>query len=104
MVEVPISVRYKGLEKTSKRHPLRHGLELVGTIIRLVVEERPLLLLGVPGGVLTMIGVALMMYLLLVFNTTRQFAIPTAIVSLGAIMSIDMAPTSACGRKWAMAM
>lgn len=46
--EVPASCSY-GDFKTSTYNPLRHGASVVMSIVRLVVEERPLLLLGVPG-------------------------------------------------------
>jgi glycosyltransferase involved in cell wall biosynthesis len=86
IVEVPISVRYKGLEKTSKKHPLRHASELVTVILGLVVERRPLLFLGVPGALLTVLGIVLATYLLWLFNSMRYFSIPIAIVSLGALI------------------
>jgi glycosyltransferase involved in cell wall biosynthesis len=85
VVEVPITVRYKGLEKTSKRNPVGHGAELVGMALRLIVEERPLLLLGVPGALLTVLGIGTGVYLLWYFNMTRYFSIPVALITLGAL-------------------
>jgi len=85
VVEVPIAVRYKGLEKTSKRNPVRHGAELIGMALRLIVEERPLLLLGVPGAMLTVLGIGTGVYLLWYFNVTRYFSIPVALITLGAL-------------------
>jgi len=85
VVEVPIAVRYKGLEKTSKRNPVRHGAELIGMALRLIVEERPLLLLGVPGALLTILGIGTGVYLLWYFNVTRYFSIPVALITLGAL-------------------
>jgi len=84
VVEVPINVRYAGLHITSKRSPLTHGGELISTLFRLVVEERPLKYLGVPGMGLTCIGAILGMYLLWMFNMTRYFSIPVAVLTLGA--------------------
>lgn len=82
--EVPISVHYKNLEKTSKKNPLTHGVELIGMTLRLVVEERPLFLLGVPGVTMILLGVSTGVLLLLNFNATRFFSIPLAFISLGA--------------------
>jgi uncharacterized integral membrane protein len=48
------------------------------------VEERPLLYLGIPGVVLMLIAVMLGVHLLLLFNTTRYFSLPIAIITLGA--------------------
>jgi len=84
VLEVPITVNYKGLERTSKKNPLRHGAELVGTTLRLVVEERPLLLLGIPGMVLVLLGVSTGVLLLFHFNSARYFSIPLALMTLGA--------------------
>jgi len=55
VTEVPVEVQYKGLE-TSTHHPLKHGLGVISTIIKLVVEERPLLYLGIPGTALLSLG------------------------------------------------
>jgi glycosyltransferase involved in cell wall biosynthesis len=84
VVEVPITVRYKGLPKTSKKSPLLHGGEIITTLLKLVIEERPLLYLGVPGGLLLLIAAFLGTYLLLLFNSTRYFSLPIAIITLGA--------------------
>jgi CHASE2 domain-containing sensor protein len=72
------------LTRTSKKTPLLHGGEIVASLLRLVVEERPLLFLGVPGMVLMLITMALGAYLLLLFNATRYFSLPIAIIALGA--------------------
>ncbi len=81
--EVPVTVLYDGLAQTSKKSPLRHGLELIDTIAKLTVHRRPLLVLGVPGISLFSAGLILGGYLLLIFNQTRYFSIPLAIVCLG---------------------
>jgi len=86
VVEVPINVRYAGLHNTSKRSPLMHGGELVSVLIRLVVEERPLTYLGLPGTVLTCIGAMLGTHLLWMFNITRYFSIPVAILTVWTLV------------------
>jgi len=82
--EVPITIRYRGLPKTSKRHFLLHGGEVVATILKLIVEERPLLCLGLPGMILMLLAMTLGTYMLLLFNATRYFSLPMAIITLGA--------------------
>lgn len=47
-VEVPVEAYYQGLD-TSTYNPFRHGVEVLSTIIKLIVEERPLVYLGFPG-------------------------------------------------------
>ncbi|MEM3713493.1 MAG: glycosyltransferase family 2 protein [Candidatus Aenigmatarchaeota archaeon] len=87
IIEVPILIKYKGLENTSKKNPIRQGTELIGIAIRLIVEEKPLHLLGIPGIVLIVIGLISGTYLLLHFNMTRYFSIPIAIITLGALFT-----------------
>ena len=84
VMEVPISVKYNGLVGNSKKSPLLHGVDLMSTLFRLVVEERPLMYLGLPGIGLTCIGATLGLYLLWMFNITRYFSIPLAMLTLGA--------------------
>ena len=49
--EVPISCKYGDSigVKTSTEHPLSHGIGLVMSLVRLIVEDKPVQLLGIPG-------------------------------------------------------
>ena len=48
--EVPSTCKYKnGDVSTSTENPVTHGVGLVMSIVKLVVEERPLMFLGLPG-------------------------------------------------------
>ncbi|MFH2110833.1 MAG: glycosyltransferase family 2 protein [Candidatus Bathyarchaeota archaeon] len=85
VVEVPVSVRYRGLGKTSKKNPAYHGFEIVDTVLRLVVLERPLLFLALPGAALFLVGVGFGVYFLWYFNLTRYFSVPMALVTVGAV-------------------
>ncbi|MFX0132138.1 MAG: glycosyltransferase family 2 protein [Candidatus Hodarchaeota archaeon] len=86
VLEVPVAIRYSGLGNTSKKHPLSHGAELMGTVLRLVVEERPLLILGLPGILFTLMGVFIGAYFLWFLNKTGYFSIPMALITLGSIV------------------
>jgi glycosyltransferase involved in cell wall biosynthesis len=57
IIEVPATIKYHDLD-TSTRSPWRHGLNVIATILRLVVEERPLFYLGIPGTILFLSGLA----------------------------------------------
>ncbi len=58
MCEVPISCKYGSLEnETSSEHPWSHGISLIMNLVRLVVEDRPITYLGVPGVFSLIIGV-----------------------------------------------
>jgi len=56
--EVPITVTYEVPHK-HKMNPVKHGLSVLSSIIQLVSIRRPLYCFGVPGIVLTVIGVVL---------------------------------------------
>jgi len=79
IVEVPISVRYNGVAKPSTKGPMGHGMELVGAAIKLVAEDRPLVMLGIPGILLFLVAIGLGVDLLTTFNETRYFSIPKAL-------------------------
>ena len=85
IIEVPIVIRYD-LEKTSSKNPFRHGLELVSLLIREITQRKPLVYLGLPGIILLFIGLISVVYLLLLFNVTRYFSIPIAIIALGTTL------------------
>jgi len=84
--EVPVKIRYSGLVRTSTKHPFRHGSEILSTILRLVVEERPLSLLGLPGLLISIFGISFGMYFLWWFNETRYFSLPMAMITTGALL------------------
>jgi len=86
VMEVPITIRYEGLHRTSTKNPLTHGSEIIGLILRYVVEERPLLLLGFPGFLSVVVGIVFGLWFLWYFNTSRYFSIPLAITASGALI------------------
>jgi len=72
VTEIPVEVHYRGLE-TSTHNPFRHGLGVASTIIRLVVEEKPLIYLGIPGALLFLTGVFFGLWALQIYATYRYF-------------------------------
>jgi glycosyltransferase involved in cell wall biosynthesis len=83
--EVPVTVSYKGLYRTSKRHPLAHGSELILSALRLLIETRPLSMLGIPGASLVLMGLIGGAYLLWDFKFSGDFALPIALIALGML-------------------
>jgi len=81
VAEVPIQANYRGLE-TSTHNPLTHGLSVLGTIIRLVVEERPLLYLGLPGAVILGIGAIFGLLTLQLYSIENRIVTNVALASL----------------------
>jgi glycosyltransferase involved in cell wall biosynthesis len=86
VVEIPISTKYPKDVKTSKKNFLRHGSEVMLSLIELISERKPLLFVGVPGLVLFTVGVASFIIVLMIFNETRQFAIGTAIFGVASTL------------------
>jgi glycosyltransferase involved in cell wall biosynthesis len=84
VAEVPISVSYIG-SKPSK-NPVLHFSELIATILRIVLEERPLLYLGVPGAAMLIVSLYFGLFLLNLYFSTRYFSVPIAFISLGSLM------------------
>jgi len=80
VAEVPIEVTY--LER-AKRSPVGHGMKVLSRIAVLISLKNPLLLFGVPGGVLLIVGVVLGIRVLTVYSQTQQLALGNA---LGTIL------------------
>lgn len=85
VIEVPVQVRYEGLE-TSTYNPLKHGLSVLFTIIRLTVEENPLLFLGVPGTVFLLCGVFFGLWMLQIFAAKGFIETNVALASMAFII------------------
>ena len=85
VVEVPVRCSYRGLE-TSTRGPLRHGVGVVVSIVRLVVEERPLLFLGLPGVVSLMVGVLFGVWMLQIYALEHHIVTNIALASIAFII------------------
>ena len=73
--EVPVNVKY-GHGKTSTKNPVSHGVGVLGSIIQLIAEKRPLAYIGVPGLVLIMIGFFFGLKLLQQYNQSGYFSMP----------------------------
>src|SRR6266550_3967757 len=85
--EVPIDIRYDVDGSTIS--PGRHGSSVLGRLVILVSEKRPLFFFGVSGAGLLLIAVALGVILLQTYYSTRAFAIGYAfIVVLFGIVGI----------------
>jgi len=92
--EVPTTIRYAGLENTSKKDPVAHGVELVAVAIKLLIHDRPLMMIGFPGALC--IASSLVSGYLLVkdFNMFGYFSVPMALITfsfltLGTLMILS---------------
>lgn len=82
--EVSTSCQYDNHEsvKTSTHNPLRHGASVVASIIRLIVEERPLSVLGIPGILCMAAGTFFGVWLLQLYAQTHQIVTNVALASI----------------------
>jgi hypothetical protein len=80
--EVPLECKYSGVEKPSSQNPLRHGTSVVSSLVKLVVEERPLVFLGVPGIISLAVGLVFGFWMLQIYAATRQIVTNMALASM----------------------
>jgi glycosyltransferase involved in cell wall biosynthesis len=86
IVEVPITIRYNGLNSTSQRNPFFHGMAIISTILDIAVEKRPLLFFGVSGLILMIASVATAVIATQLYVKTTYFSIPLTIIALGLVL------------------
>lgn len=84
--EVPITCSYGGDVKTSTHHPVKHGASVVMSIVKLIVEDRPLILMGIPGIVCLMTGVIFGVWMLQIYAVEREIVTNIALASLAFMM------------------
>jgi glycosyltransferase involved in cell wall biosynthesis len=87
IIEVPVTIKYRGLENTSKKNAFSHGLHLLSTIIKIAVEKRPLQIFGLAGMGLILLSIIPLANMLIVFNETRYFSIPLSLIVLGLVFN-----------------
>lgn len=84
IVEVPIGVSYK--EARSKHNPVVQLGTVVDSIIGKIVEENPMLYLGVPGLMSAIAGLLAGLRVIEIFLAKRAIATGTAMISVALIM------------------
>ena len=85
VAEVPAGCNYHGAG-ASTRSPVRHGVSVVMSIVRLVVEGSPLLFLGVPGVVSLLVGIGFGVWMLQLYGLERRIVTNVALASLAFIL------------------
>lgn len=84
--EISSSCNYGNGMKTSKHNPVRHGIDVVASIIKLVVEDKPLIMLGVPGILCLITGVFFGVWMLQMYASEHQIATNVALASIAFIL------------------
>lgn len=85
--EVPCSCKYgNGESATSKKNPVRHGMGVVMSIIRLVVEDKPLQILGIPGLFCLFAGIGFGVWMLQLYAMNQRIVTNIALASLSFVV------------------
>jgi len=83
--EVPIGCLYEGLE-TSTHNAVTHGMSVVMSIIKIVVEERPLFFLGIPGVVFLSFGIFFGLWMLQIYAAKGYIETNIALASIAFVL------------------
>jgi glycosyltransferase involved in cell wall biosynthesis len=86
--EVPISCKYSddvGV-KTSTENPVTHGLGLIMSLIKLIIEERPLPFLGLPGIMSIALGTLFGVWMMEIYASTQYIVTNIALASISFIL------------------
>ncbi|HEX7483413.1 MAG TPA: glycosyltransferase family 2 protein [Candidatus Bathyarchaeia archaeon] len=87
IVEVPSTCKYNtGEGETSSENPLSHGMGVVFSLIRLIVEERPLLMLGVPSLFFLFAGVGFGLWMLQNYAIHHMIETNIALASIAFLL------------------
>ncbi len=84
--EVPSYCKYQNEVATSTEHPVTHGMGVVMSIIRLIVEEKPLILLGLPSLLFLFAGVSFGVWMLQIYATEHHIVTNIALASLSFLI------------------
>jgi len=86
--EVPISCKYADTVgvKTSTENPAKHGLGLVMSLIKLVVEDRPLVFLGIPGMMSIALGTLFGVWMMSLYASMHAIVTNIALASIAFIL------------------
>ena len=84
--ENKVTVIYDTGGQTSTKNPISHSSGVIVSLVELIAIKHPLKLLGIPGLVLLIIGIAYSVVVISIFNEIRYFSIPSTLVALGSLI------------------
>jgi glycosyltransferase involved in cell wall biosynthesis len=84
--EVASSCNYGNGVSTSSENVVRHGLGVVMSVVRLVVEDRPLVMLGVPGIACLVVGALFGAWMLQLYGVEHRIVTNVALASVAFIL------------------
>jgi glycosyltransferase involved in cell wall biosynthesis len=84
--EVSSSCNYDVDIKTSTHNPVRHLFTVIMSIFRLVVEDRPLTMLGIPGLLCLFVGMIFGVWMLQIYALEQHIVTNIALASIAFIL------------------
>jgi hypothetical protein len=86
--EVPISCKYADTVgvKTSTENSAKHGIGILMSLIKLVVEDRPLPFLGIPGIMFIALGTLFGVWMMDIYASTHSIVTNVALASIAFIL------------------
>ena len=85
VAEVPVTINYDGLD-TSEHNPVSQGMNVLGTILRTVVERKPLTYFGVPSTFFVFLGCCFLAWALEIYTSQRVLVTNIALVAFFSLM------------------
>ncbi|MDQ6866398.1 MAG: glycosyltransferase family 2 protein [Thermoproteota archaeon] len=86
IIEIPVMVKYKGLNKTSKQNALLQGAHIISTIFHIAVERRPLLFFGASGIILMIAAAFITIIVARLYSQSTYFSVPLTLIALGFVL------------------
>lgn len=86
VMEVPAECKYSELERTSTQNPITHGASVVMSIVQLIIEQKPLTMLGLPGLFFLLAGIGFGSWMLKLFIEQQQIVTNVALASMAFIL------------------
>jgi glycosyltransferase involved in cell wall biosynthesis len=84
--EVSSSCSYDNGTKTSTHNPFRHGVGVVASVVKLIVEDKPLTMLGIPGIVCLIVGASFGAWMLQIYGAEHRIITNIALASIAFIV------------------
>jgi glycosyltransferase involved in cell wall biosynthesis len=86
ILEVATECNYEDLERNSTQNPLGQLANVLMSILRLTIEERPLLMLGVPGLIFLLAGAGFGIWMLQIYVNEQQIVTNVALAAIAFVM------------------
>lgn len=84
--EIPAKCDYASDVRRHVHHPVRHGANVLMSIVKLVVEDRPLLFLGVPGILCLTAGAFFGVWMLQLYGAEHRIVTNVALASIAFVL------------------